>query len=50
MIAIDSRGNEIMESFQHLKVWDKPEFEYGMMLQDHPLNLALESINYEGRI
>jgi hypothetical protein len=29
-IAVDSQGNEIMESFTDLEEWDKPVFEYGM--------------------
>jgi hypothetical protein len=33
-IAIDSQGNEIMESFTDLEEWDKPEFEYGMKSVD----------------
>lgn len=33
-IAIDSQGNETMESFHHLEIWDKPEFEYGQIPQD----------------
>jgi hypothetical protein len=28
--AIDSQGNEIMESFSDLEQWDKPEFQYSM--------------------
>jgi hypothetical protein len=31
-IAIDSQGNEIMESFSDLEEWDKPVFQYGMRL------------------
>jgi hypothetical protein len=33
-IAIDSQGNEIMESFSDLEVWDKPVFQYGMKPKD----------------
>ncbi len=33
-IAIDSQGNEIMESFNDLEVWDKPVFKYGMKPKD----------------
>jgi hypothetical protein len=29
-IAIDSQGNEIMESFSDLEEWDKPVFQFGM--------------------
>ena len=32
--AIDSQGNEIMESFADPEVWDKHEFEYGMIPKD----------------
>lgn len=32
--AIDSQGNETMESFHNPEVWDKHEFEYGMIPQD----------------
>jgi hypothetical protein len=33
-IAIDGQGNEIMESFPDLEVWDKPDFEYGLKPKD----------------
>jgi hypothetical protein len=33
-IAIDSQGNEIMESFHNPEVWDKPDFKYGQIPQD----------------
>jgi hypothetical protein len=33
-IAIDSQGNEIMESFTDLEVRDKPVFKYGMKPKD----------------
>lgn len=33
-IAVDSQGNEIMESYHNLEIWDKPVFEYGMIPQD----------------
>ena len=33
-IVIDSQGNEVMESFSDLEVWDKPVFQYGMKPKD----------------
>ena len=34
MDCIRWTGNEIMESFPDLEVWDKPDFEYGLKPKD----------------
>jgi hypothetical protein len=43
-IAIDSQGNEIMESFTDLEEWDELEFEYGMKSVDPKILMVQKSM------
>jgi hypothetical protein len=39
-IAIDSQGNEVIESFITWGIWDRPEFKYGMIPQDRTIPIV----------